>query len=156
MCVQNITKLIHFPIIKKKFFNVPLYCRAIRNLTQTPTKDPEPAQRTNDSSSNPSPVAAPLMSKTDIELSGQTDNLKPINEIKSKLFGNLSEDLSDVEDSQDEASHLRDEFLKSDEEYQPAKKERKKRGRKSSNDDSGEKKHKKKVSKSAKLNPNRI
>ena len=132
---------------------MPLYCRAIRTLNPTPAKDQEPNPRTEVSPSNPSPGPAPLMNKTAVESLGQNDNFKPIEEIKSKLFGNVAEENSDIDDSQDEDINVRDEFLKSDDEFIPAKKERKKRGRKSSNDDS-DKKHKKKGVKSAKLNKN--
>ena len=31
--VQRINKFLHFPVSRKKFFNVPIYCRPLRNMT---------------------------------------------------------------------------------------------------------------------------
>ena len=31
--VQKINKFLHFPVSRKKFFNVPIYCRPLRNMT---------------------------------------------------------------------------------------------------------------------------
>ena len=76
---------------------------------------------------------------------------KPLAEIKSSLFGNISDEESDETDDETDPMNLRDEFLKESDEYQTVKKGKKKHGRKSSTENS-DSKHKKKGNKAAKYN----
>ena len=81
------------------------------------------------------------------------ENVTPLAEIKSKLFGNLNDGDDDDDDDVDtDLSNIRDKFLFSDDEFTTVNsKGKKKRGRKSSNENS-DKKYKKKGTKAAKYN----
>ena len=137
--VRTMLRLIHFPETKKKFFNVPLYCRAVRVMTPNkPANDDKSTDANNLNHEDNHQVEA-------TEHFENTESFKPLAEIKSRLFGNASEDDSEHDDDDEDDMNLRDEFLKSDDEFEAVKNgKKKKRGRKSSNENSDIKKHKKK------------
>ena len=80
--VQILMKL-HFPTSEKKFFNLPIYCRALRNLTPEKTLHTEPAPipkptpiiSATDPAQNPTKVDPNLVTPT---LSLKFDHIKPI------------------------------------------------------------------------------
>ena len=149
VAVQSMIKLIHFPETKKKFFDVPLYCRAVRAMT--PEKPADSTIPTTKEGENTEPIK-PNPNLTENAASGGARPKDTIDEIKSTLFANMSGVDSDGSDDDElDPVHLRDEFLKSDEEFVTTKKGKKKRGRKSSNENS-DTKQKKKGTKSAKYN----
>ena len=160
--VQKMIKLIHFPETKKKFFGVPLYCRAVRGMTPqkssnitTDPNQPFPKHGEHDGPAAVKPKKptlqpdglTPSLSNAEHDL----ENVPPIAEIKSKLFGNVHEEESEPSDNdEDNLDKVRAEFLFSDDEFSPANKRgKKKRGRKSSTENS-DKKHRNKGTKSAK------
>ena len=112
--VQTIQSLIHFPETNKKFFGVPLYCRAIRILT------PEKSQKNSDLES----TGRPIKSKSDELEADDSDDQE-------------SEDSFNYVD-------LQYQFLKDYEEFKSNKKGGKKRGRNTSSPNSETKQKSKK------------
>ena len=169
--VQRLIKLVHFPETKQKFFNVPLYCRAIRTLT--------PAKSTNDGLDIPENSAeqvhaaltsvandekaakknTDLVKNTALVEKSLLENPKPAEEIKSKLFGNLGEADNTEEDieSEDDFENIsqRFEFLKNGEEDEDRNRGQKKRERNKSSPNSGSK-HKNKKYKNIKNKDDKI
>ena len=60
--VQKMIQLIHFPETKKKFFGVPLYCRAVRAMT--PQKSQNPDKPEPEPSPKPTPKPDPKPTKS--------------------------------------------------------------------------------------------